>query len=37
MDEKKEKKKTLTISKSFSKKVDPSSLVQQGKKSFSID
>ena len=27
MDEKKEKKKTLTISKSFSKKVDPSSLV----------
>ncbi len=37
MDKKKEKKKTLTISKSFSKKVDPSSLVQQGKKSFSID
>ena len=37
MDEKKEKKKTLTISKNFSKKVDPSSLVQQGKKSFSID
>ncbi len=37
MDEKKEKKKTLTISKNFSKKVDPTSLVQQGKKSFSID
>ena len=37
MDKKKEKKKTLTISKNFSKKVNPSSLVQQGKKSFSID
>ncbi len=37
MDEKKEKKKTLTISKNFNKKVDSSSLVQQGKKSFSIE
>jgi len=33
----KNKKKTLTISKSFNKKVDTSSLVSQGKKSFSIE
>ena len=37
MEDKKNKKKTLTISKSFSKKVNPASLPQQGKKSFSID
>jgi hypothetical protein len=37
MEDKKNKKKTLTISKSFSKKVNPSSFSQQGKKSFSIE
>ncbi len=37
MEDKKNKKKTLTISKSFSKKVNPASLPQQGKKSFSIE
>jgi|TARA_B100001758_G_scaffold243379_1_gene253052 translation initiation factor IF-2 len=37
MDDKKNKKKTLTISKNFSKKVNPAKLPQQGKKSFSIE
>ena len=37
MEDRKNKKKTLTISKSFNKKVKPSSLPQQGKKSFSIE
>ncbi len=37
MEENKNKKKTLTISKNFTKKVDSSSIVQQGKKSFSIE
>ena len=37
MKETKDKKKTLTISKDFTKKVDPSNILQQGKKSFSIE
>ncbi len=37
MDKKLDKKKTLTISKNFSKKVNPSSIDTQGKKSFSIN
>ena len=34
---KKIKKKTLTISSNFKKKIDPTSLTSQGKKSYSIE
>ena len=37
MDEKKDKKKTLTISTTLTKKIDISSLAKDGKKSFSIE
>ena len=37
MDEKKDKKKTLTISKNTSKKIDLSSISRDGKKTFSIE
>ena len=37
MDDKKNKKKTLTISTNLTKKIDISSLSRDGKKSFSID
>ena len=36
MDEKKNKKKTLTISTSFNKKIDTSSIKKDGKKAYSI-
>ena len=37
MDKTKDKKKTLTISKTLTKKIDISSLSKDGKKSFSIE
>ena len=33
----KDKKKTLTISSNFKKKIDPTAITTQGKKSYSID
>ena len=37
MQDKKDKKKTLTISKSFTKKIDMSNINKGGKKSFAIE
>ena len=37
MNDKKEKKKTLTISTTLTKKIDISSLAKDGKKSFSVE
>ena len=37
MDDKKERKKTLTISTTLTKKIDVPSLAKDGKKSFSVE